>query len=115
MQGAVRFGDGSKVEICGIGAMMIANKNQDQRMLSEVYYIPSLKCSIVSLSHLEEGGCHVEIDKAIMEVLEREQAGSKSRSVLIRAEHRNQLMLVKITSPVCLLSKIDDVAWLWHA
>ena len=24
-------------------------------------------------------------------------------------------MEVKLTSPVCLLSKMDDVAWLWHA
>lgn len=52
-----------------------------------------------------------------MEVLKRRQAGSKSRSVLIRAERRNRLyvMQVKLTSPICLLSKMDDVAWLWHA
>jgi transposase InsO family protein len=52
-----------------------------------------------------------------MEVLEREQTGSKSRSVLIQAEHMNPLyvMQVKITLHVCLLSKMDDVAWLWHA
>jgi hypothetical protein len=43
VKGAVRFGDGSTVEICGIGAVTIADKNQDHRVLSEVYYIPSLK------------------------------------------------------------------------
>jgi hypothetical protein len=63
MRGAVRFGDGSKVEICGIKAVTITDKNQDRRVLSEVYYIPSLKCNIVCLSQLEESGCRVEIDK----------------------------------------------------
>lgn len=71
MKGAVRFGDGSTVEICGIGAVTIADRNQDHRVLSEVYYIPSLKCNIVSLGQLEEGGCRVEIDNGVMEVLER--------------------------------------------
>jgi hypothetical protein len=36
----------------------------------EVYFIPSLKCNIVGLGQLEEGGCRVEIDKGILEVFE---------------------------------------------
>ena len=71
VRGAVRFGDGSKVEIRRIGAVTIAGKNQDHRVLTEVYYIPSLKCNIVSLGQLEEAGCRVEIDKGVMEVFER--------------------------------------------
>ena len=59
VRGAVRFGDGSKVEICGIGAVTIAGRDQSHRVLSEVYYIPSLKCNIISLGQLEEGGCRV--------------------------------------------------------
>jgi len=42
VKGAVRFGDGSKVAICGVGAVTIAGKNQDHRVLVKVYYIPSL-------------------------------------------------------------------------
>jgi hypothetical protein len=44
VKGAVRFGDGSKVDICGIGAVTIAGRNKEHRVLSDVYYIPSLKC-----------------------------------------------------------------------
>ena len=69
---AVRFGDGSTVDICRIGAVTITSRNQDHQVLSKVYYIPSLKCNIVSLGQLEIGGCHVEIDKGVMEVLERQ-------------------------------------------
>jgi len=89
VRGAVRFGDGSKVEIHGIGAVTIARKNQDHRVLMEVYYIPSLKCNIVSLGQLEEAGCRVEIDKGVMEVFERQQHADGQRGVLIRAVRKN--------------------------
>ena len=115
--GAVRFGDGSTVEIQGIGAMAIARKNDKHRVLTEVYYIPSLKCNIVSLGQLEEAGCRVEIDIGVMEVFERRQAAQQQLGVLIRAERKNRLYVMKpkLTSPVCLLTKMEDVSWLWHA
>jgi hypothetical protein len=64
----MKFGDGSTVEIHGVGAVTIAGKNQEHRVLTEVYYIPSLKCNIVSLGQLEEAGCRVEIDKGVLVV-----------------------------------------------
>lgn len=72
VRGAVRFGDGSTVEIHGIGAVAIAGKNEEHRVLTEVYFIPSLKCNIVSLGQLEEAGCRVEIDNGVMEVFDRQ-------------------------------------------
>ena len=114
VRGAVRFGDGSKVEICGIGAVAIAGKNQDHRVLTEVYNIPSLRCNIVSLGQLEEAGCRVEMDHGVMKVFERVNG---NLNVLIRAERMTRLyvMQVNLTTPVCLTAKMDDKAWLWHA
>ena len=112
VRGAVRFGDGSRVEICGIGAVTIAGKNTDHRVLTDVYYIPSLRCNIVSLGQLEEAGCRVEIDKGVLVVLERKQPGV-ARGVVIRAERKNRLYLMKVnlSSPVCLLTKMEEEAW----
>jgi hypothetical protein len=41
----------------------------------------------------------------------------EKRGVLIRAERRNRLYIMKVnlTSPICLLTKMDEEAWLWHA
>ena len=89
VRGAVRFGDGSTVQIQGIGAVTIAGNAGEHRVLTEVYYIPSLKCNIISLGQLEEGGCRVEIDKGILKVFEREQGKKEERRVLIHAERRN--------------------------
>ena len=114
--GAVRFGDGSTVQIRRIGAVTIAGKNHDHRVLTEVYYIPSLQCNIVSLGQLEENGCRVEIDRGVLQVFERRQGVIQERA-LIKAERRNRLYVMKVnlTTPICLVSKISEEAWLWHA
>jgi hypothetical protein len=117
VRGAVRFGDGTTVEIQGIGAVALIGKQEEHRVLIEVYFIPSLKCNIVSVGQLEEAGCRVEIDNGVMEVFQRRQAAQWQHHVLIRAERRNWLyvMKVKLASPVCLMSKMEEIAWRWHA
>ena len=49
VRGTVRFGDVSVVKICGRGVVMFTCKNGEHRALSDVYYIPQLRTSIVSL------------------------------------------------------------------
>ena len=117
VRGAVRFGDGSTVEIQGVGAVALTGKHDEHGVLTDVYFIPSLKCNIVSLGQLEEAGCRVEIDNGIMKVFEKRQAADRQQGVLIRAERKNRLYVlkVKLASPVCLLTKMDETAWLWHA
>ena len=114
VKGAVRFGDGSRVEIRGVGAVTIAGRNQVHRVLTKVYYIPSLRCNIVSLGQLEEAGCRVEIDRGVLTVFERVDG---VLNVLIKAERKDRLYTLKLnlTVPVCLLSRMDEVSWLWHA
>jgi hypothetical protein len=110
VRGAVHFRDGSKVKIHGIGAVTITGKNQDHRVLTEIYYIPSLKCNIVSLGQLEDAGCRVEIDKGVMEVFERQLSVNWQRGVLIKAVRKNRLyiMNVNLTAPVCLMVRMDE-------
>ena len=59
----------------------------------------------------------VEIDNGVMQVFERRQAVQQHRGILMRAERRNRLYVMrpKLTSPVCQLSKMEEAAWLWHA
>jgi hypothetical protein len=87
VRGTVWFGDGSLVEIEGIGSVMLQSKAQGHKVLIEVYYIPKLKSNIVSLGQLEEGGCKVVIEDGFCNVYDVERA------------------------PVCLVAKADDMAW----
>jgi hypothetical protein len=70
----------------------------------------------VSLGQLEEGGCCVEIDNDVLQVFERHQSMIQKHGVLIRAERKNRLFIMKVnlTSPICLMTKMDEAGWLWH-
>jgi hypothetical protein len=109
--GTVRFGDGSLVDIKGIGSVLLQTKKNGHKVLSEVYFIPKLKSTIVSLGQLEEGGCKVVLENGYCNVFD------VSRSLLARAPRvKNRLYLLKmqLAAPVCLVAKANDQAWLWH-
>ena len=50
--GRVRFGDGSYVQIKGKGSILLGCKNQEHKVVTDVYYIPNLKSNILSLGQL---------------------------------------------------------------
>ena len=60
--GRVRFGDGSYVEIKGKGSILLGCINQEQKVVTDVYYIPNLKSNILSIGQLTEIGCRVIMD-----------------------------------------------------
>ena len=67
--GSVKFGDGSTVQIEGKGSIAFRCKNGEERVLREVYFIPSLRSNIISLGQLsEEGNKVVLIGKLFMGV-----------------------------------------------
>ncbi|GJW52222.1 ribonuclease H-like domain, reverse transcriptase, RNA-dependent DNA polymerase [Tanacetum coccineum] len=45
--GRVRFGDGSYMEIKGRGSILLGCRNHEQKIVSDVYYIPNLKSNIL--------------------------------------------------------------------
>lgn len=110
--GKVRFGDDSCVTIEGKGSILFTTKTGEHRILTEVYYIPSLRSNIISLGQLTETGCKVVMEDDVLLVYD------KARTLMMKVFREiNRMYKIKLVvgSPVCLLSKLDDVAWLWHA
>ena len=66
--GSVRFGDSSAVEIKGVSSVIFTAKSGEHRMLTEVYYIPALRNSIISLGQLDESGSRVVIDIGVLRI-----------------------------------------------
>jgi len=113
VRGTVRFGDGSSIEIRGLGSMVIQGRRQEHKVLTDIYYIPQLKSSIVSLGQLEEKGYEVSLKNGRCSVTDK-----GGNTLLISAPRTaNRLYTHKFsqTSPVCLLTNLDDEAWIWHA
>jgi hypothetical protein len=68
IHGTVRFGDGSVVEIMGIGTILFVCRNGKHMALTGVYLIPKLTTNIMSLGQLDEIGYEVLIRDGVMEV-----------------------------------------------
>ena len=64
----------SIVLIQGKGSIFFQCKNDDQRLLTKVYYIPSLKSNIISLGQMIEEGSRVEIVDPFLKVYDRNRA-----------------------------------------
>lgn len=68
--GSACFGDGSTVEICGVGSIVVQGKHNQHKVFTSVYYIPKLKSNILSLGQLEEAGCDIRLYNGWLSVLE---------------------------------------------
>jgi hypothetical protein len=90
---------------------MFTGRGGEHRALTEVYFIPRLKTSIISLGQLDENGCETMIHDGTMYVRDR------SRRLLAKvARSRNRLYKVplQIMQPVCLSARRGSDAWRWH-
>jgi hypothetical protein len=71
IRGTVKFGDGSVPKIEGRGSIVLACKNGGHRTLTGVYFIPRLRASIISLSQLNEIGCHIDINHRVLRIYDQ--------------------------------------------
>jgi hypothetical protein len=88
------------VYIEGVGTVMYQCRNGEHRMLNNVYFIPRLMTSIISVGQLDENGYEVNIRHGVMSI-----QGEYQR-LLSRIQHNLERMYkleLKIAQPVCLL------------
>jgi hypothetical protein len=71
--GSVKFGYGSRGGIRGRGTVVFRCLNDEHRALTDVYYIPQLRSSIVSLGQLNEHGCKVQIENGVLRIHDQER------------------------------------------
>lgn len=108
----VKFGDGSKVQIQGSGTIIFRCQNDEHRALTDVYYIPQLRSSIINIRQLDERGSEVNIKDGILKIRDQEQ-----RLLAKVKSSRNQLyqLDLKVEQPICLAAQHTEESWLWHA
>ena len=71
--GRVKFGDGSRVEIRGHDTIIFRCQNGEHHALTDVYYIPQLRSSIINIGQLDERGSKVLIKDGVLRIRDREQ------------------------------------------
>jgi hypothetical protein len=111
VRGSVKFGDASGVEIKGVGSVIFAAESGEHRLLTEVYYIPALRNSIISLGQLDESGSRVEIKNGVMRIWDRHR---RLLAKVTRGTSQLYVLNVQVAQPLCLAARRDDEAWQWH-
>ena len=97
--GMVKFGDGSRVVIRGHGTIIFRCQNGEHRALTDVYYIPQLRSSIISIGQLDEHGNEVLIKDGVLRIRDREL---RLLAKVKRSQNRLYLLDLKVEQPVCL-------------
>jgi hypothetical protein len=111
VRGSVKFGDTSGVEIKGIGSVIFAAESCEHRLLIGVYYIPTLRNSIISQGQLDESGLRVENKDGVMRIWDRH---CHLLANVTRGTNRLYVHNVQVTQPLCLAARRDDEAWQCH-
>ncbi|XP_066374566.1 uncharacterized protein [Miscanthus floridulus] len=107
-----KFGDSLRVAIRGRGTIIFRCQNGEHHVLTNVYYIPQLRSSIVSIGQLDERECEVLIESRILKIQDQE------RCLLAKVKcscNRLYLLNLKVEQPVCLAAWHTEEPWLWHA
>jgi hypothetical protein len=104
---SVKFGDASDVEIKGVGSVIFVAESGEHRLLIGVYYIPTLRNSIISLGQLDESGSHVEIKDGVMRIWDHHH---RLLAKVTRGTNRLYVLNVQVAQPLCLAPRRDDEA-----
>ena len=81
-------------------------------MLTDVYYIPQLRSSIISIGQLDERGSEVLIKDGVLRIRDREQ---RLLAKVKRSQNWLYLLDLEVEQPVCLAARHTEEPWLWHA
>ncbi|XP_076904948.1 uncharacterized protein LOC143560552 [Bidens hawaiensis] len=106
----VKFGDGSYVDICRKGSILLVGKTGEQQLLTDIFYIPSLQSNIISLGQAIGSGCDIRMkDDYLM-------YDDQGKLLMRVSRSKNRLYTIKLKrgKPVCLQAQIDKENWLWH-
>jgi hypothetical protein len=105
VRGSVKFGDISSVEIKGVGSVIFTAEFGEHRLLTGVYYIPTLRNSIISLGQLDENSSRVEIKDGVMRIWDRHR---RLITKVTRGSNRLYILNVQVAQPLCLAVRLDE-------
>jgi transposase InsO family protein len=92
--------------------VIFRGQSGEQRVLADVFYIPSLRSNIISVGQMDEGGYKIAISHGVMTIHDPVQ------SLLARikpSDNRLYTGILTHDAPVCLMTHSEDTTRRWHA
>jgi len=123
VQSQVTLGTDSKISVMGEGEVKIFTKKGEKKTIADVYYIPGMKCNLLSIGQIVQKGYNVFFVNDVCTIMDR--APSKrciaevkmTRNMMfplrIRADLKNKEVIVAVTQEAFQRVPKDET-WLWH-
>ncbi|TYK20968.1 Retrovirus-related Pol polyprotein from transposon TNT 1-94 [Cucumis melo var. makuwa] len=110
-RGTILLGDNGTCDVKGTCSVQITTHDKMIRILTNVRYVPKLKCNLISLGELDRSGCTIKSENEVMKV-------TKGSLVKLRGTLRYGLYVLKGTtvlgSAANASDKVTDMSTLWH-
>ena len=109
--GFVKFGDYSRIQIKGKGAIEINQNNGSTLQLCSILFVPQLEANILCLGRLDEEGYRMIMGEGKLTIFSH---NGHLFSEVQRSEGRLYLLKLSIVDQ-CMLTEEHSEDWLWHS
>jgi len=119
----VTLGTDSKIFVMGKGEVKIFTKKGERKTIADVYYVPGMRCNLLSIEQLVQKGYNVFFENDVCTIMDRapskhciaEVKMTRNRMFLlrIRADLKNKNVIAAVTQEA-FQSVPKDENWLWH-
>ena len=119
----VTTGTDDKISVKGKGRVNILAKNGEHMIVPEVYYVPGLKCNLLSIGQLINKGYNVffkddmctmrDIPPSEKIIAQVQMTNNRMFPLKLRAYLKEGRTIVAVTQEV-FQEQVKDVNWLWH-
>ena len=109
--GFVKFGDNSRIQIKGKGAIEVNQKDGGTLRLCNVLFVPKLEANILSLGRLDEEGYRMIMGEGKLTIF---NPYGQLFAEVHRSSERLYLLKLNIIDQCLITSEDTTEEWLWH-
>eukprot|EP00253_Pinus_taeda_P033571 PITA_33571 len=119
----VTLGTDSKISVMGKGEVKIFTKKGERKTIAYVYYVPGMRCNLLSIGQLVQKGYNVFFENDVCTIMNRapskrciaevKMTRNKMFPLRIRADLKNKEVIAAVTQEA-FQSMPKDENWLWH-
>eukprot|EP00253_Pinus_taeda_P036285 PITA_36285 len=123
MKSEFTLGTDSKVSVMGKGEVKIFTKQGERKTIADVYYVPGMRCNLLSIGQLFQKGYNVffvndvctimDIAPSKRCIVEVKMTRNRMFPLRIRADLKNKNEIAAVTQEA-FQSVPKDENWLWH-
>eukprot|EP00253_Pinus_taeda_P025630 PITA_25630 len=119
----ITLGTDSKISVMGKGEVKIFTKKGEKKTIADVYYVPGMRCNLLSIGQLVHKGYNVFFKNDVCTIMdiapskrciaEVKMTRNRMFPLRIRADLKNKEVIAAVTQEA-FQSVPKDENWLWH-